>query len=329
MATFIGSSLALLQMKNRLAHLPNQVCLAADQASQTEQVAHPICFVSSQTLSNQKTTTLAVSPDGQILVSNAGRLIKLRQLLTGKVTHTLAGHADWVTALTVSPNGEILASASLDGTIKLWQLKTGQLLQTLSAGRMTTLAFSPNGRFIASGSRTRLWLDGQVAGGSGVQLWDVKTGLLLQKIGSGSVNAIAFSPDSKLLAMGSGNTQLWNLNTGRLMQKLDSGPVSALIFSSDGDMLVSGSSKVRVWNPRLGVLLYTFSLGASDLAISPDGQTLAIARGGLIELWQIQSAKFLGALRGSFYSGLEIAFGLDGRVLVSGSSDGMKIWRSQ
>ena len=65
------------------------------------------------------------------------------------------------------------------------------------------------------------------------------------------------------------------------------------------------------------------------MALSHDGQTLAAASGGTINLWQLETRKLLGSLRGSWYSGVFVDFGLKGQALVTGSSDGVKVWRAQ
>lgn len=284
------------------------------------------CFSLADTLSTRQTTSITTSPKGQFLASSYGQLIQLWDLSTGKPLTILTGHSDWVSAITFSPDGQMLASSSLDKTIRIWNSRTGQLLHLFAAGRMTTLAFSPDGTMLAAGSRNRFWLDGQL-GSSGVQIWGLKTGKQLRLLGSGQVAALAFSPNGQI-ATGSSDTQLWNLKTGELLHTLNSGEVTSLTFKPDGQTLVSGSSKIKVWHVDTGKLIHTFNSGASDLAVSPDGSTLAVANGGTIQVLQMATGKLLATFRGSWYSNLWVNFGLNGRLLVSGSSDGIKVWRS-
>jgi len=66
---------------------------------------------------------------------------------------------------------------------------------------------------------------------------------------------------------------------------------------------------------------------ASDLALIPDGKTLATATGGTVNLWELKTRTSLGNLRGSWYSGIFVDFGLKGRAIVAASSDGLRLWQ--
>ena len=286
------------------------------------------CFSLADTLSTRETTSITTSPKGHLLASSYGQTIQLWDLTTGKLLTTLKGHSDWVSAITLSPDAQTIASSSLDRTIRLWSLRMGKVLHTYNAGRMTVLAFSPDGRIVAGGSRHRFWLDGQ-PGSSGVQFWDLKTGKQLRSLGSGQIASLAFSPNGRILATGSKYTQVWDLKTRKLLHILNSGEVTSLAFNPDGQTLVTGSSRIKVWHVTTGQLIHTFNSGSSNLALSPDGQTLAVANGGTIQVWQMVSKRFLGTFRGSWYSNLWVDFGWNGRLLVSGSSEGIKVWRAQ
>ncbi len=284
-----------------------------------------VCYAQPQSLTTEQTTKIAVSPDGKILASSAHDIIHLWNLETGKKQRSLPGHRGWVSALAISPDGLTLASASLDRTIKLWSLETGNLLKTLYSGRATTIAFSPDGQTLASGSRLIKWADGTLSR-PGVQLWNLTTQEWQDTIGDQPVVAIAFSPNSKILAAGKQKTNLWLISTKQLLHSVNSGDLTALTFSRDGETLFTGSSRMKLWSVASGVLLHTFGIGTSDLALSPDGQTLAAAIGGTVQFWQPDTEDYLGMLRGSYYSGLSVAFGLNGNTIISSSSDGVRVW---
>lgn len=284
------------------------------------------CYDHPDTLSGEETTAIAVSANGQMLATSSHQMIRLWDLSTSKLLYSWKGHSNWVTALAISPDSQMLASSSLDQTIKLWNLKTGILLGTIPAGRVTCLEFSLDGKMLAGGSRIGRWVDEKTSPG-GVQLWNVATQGLIGNMGTGPVAALNFSPNGRLLAMGSKNTQIWQIATRQRIRTLNSGDITALAFSRDSQLLISGSSRIKIWHVRSGKLLHMLYSSASDLALSPDGKTLAAANGGTINFWQLGTRKFLGTLRGSWYSGLFVDFDRDSQSMITGSSDGIKIWQ--
>jgi Flp pilus assembly protein TadD len=163
---------------------------------------------------------------------------------------TLQGHTGVVDAVAFSGDGRRLASASRDGTVKVWEAATGQEALTLQghAGRVSGVAFSADGRRLASASTD--WT---------VKVWDGATGreALTLKGHTDIVNAVAFSPDGKRLASASrdGTVKVWEEATGQeaLTLKGHTGWVSAVAFSPDGKRLASALSEepekvwVKVW----------------------------------------------------------------------------------
>ncbi|KAM3098117.1 WD40 repeat domain-containing protein [Phormidesmis sp. 146-35] len=300
------------------ARLPQSVCVSAYEAG-------ILCYRQPKLLFSQKTTAIATSPNGKLLASTSESTIYLWDLQTERFT-TLKGHKDWVSAIAFSPDGQILASASLDRSVKLWSLKTGALLATFYTGRVTCLTFSPDGRTLATGSRLSKWADGSYSR-MGVQFWDVETRQWIDSLGDQPVTAIAYSPNGTQLAIGNRKTQIWQLKTQKLLHTLNSGDLTALLFTPDGEALLTASSRIKQWDVRSGDLTHTFSSGASDLALSPDGVTLATGTGGTVQLWQLDNEQLSGILRGSWHSSVSVEFGLGGRTIVSSGSDGIRVWR--
>ena len=146
---------------------------------------------------------------------------------------TLEGHTDSVYAVAFSPDGKLLASASLDCTARLWDTATGAALQTLEGhtAYVSSVAFSPDGKLLASAS-----------GDCTVRLWDAATEAALQTIEGHTayVSSVAFSPDGKLLASASGDhtVRLWDAATGTALRTLERyESIGELSFSRDGQYL--------------------------------------------------------------------------------------------
>lgn len=289
------------------------------------------CYPNETILATQPTTAIATDPSGQLLVSSNQATVDVWDLARSQRVRSLKGHSQWVTDLVISPNGQTLASGSLDGTINLWNLATGELQGTLPAEQVSVLAFSPDGTTLASGSRFVRAVGAKVF--HPIQLWDVATGQRLTTIEVREpVTAIAFSPDGQRLAFGTTKASVWDLSTQQLSHTVDSGDLNALIFSVDGELLLTGSDGIqgedgiKFWTADSGNLVRVLDSVAADFALSPDGTLLLTTYGGTANVWRMQPFGYLGTLRGSTYSGLVAEFGLGGTAIATGSSDGVKVW---
>ena len=149
---------------------------------------------------------IAYSPDGSLLAVAGGIGIWLYDAETGEELNLFTGHTDYVYSVSFSLDGEMLASGSWDGTVRLWDVATGAAIRTLTGhtDRVNSVSFSPGGEMLASGS-----LDGTV------RLWDVATGAAIRTLTGHTdrVYGVSFSPDGEMLASGSldGTVLLWNL----------------------------------------------------------------------------------------------------------------------
>jgi WD40 repeat protein/transcriptional regulator with XRE-family HTH domain len=254
----------------------------------------------------------------------------------GKMLHLAwQAHSAAVQALSISPDEQVLATGSWDGTLKLWNLESGALLwMGQHSSSVQRLAFTPDGRTLASGGDDAV-----------IHLWEVSTGTHLQTLSgqSSPVYALAWSPDGNLLTSGNfdGNMYLWEMQ-GRQAAHPDTathiltghrGPVWSVAFSPDGRILASGSfdQTVKLWDvERLEgrETLTGHTAPVNAVAWSPDGRLLASgSRDQMIWLWEIERGSYRMALHGHTAVIHALAFMSGSRNLLSGSEDGtLRLW---
>jgi WD40 repeat protein len=316
----------------------------------------------------------AFSPDGKTLAL-ASSTLRLCDVATGKERAAPEAHRCAVVALGFSPDGKTLASGGYDGALGLWDVPRGKALRSLGTAHYvpvhpnaiptvltTSVAFSPDGRELASGGLdavVRVWalktgdlvreLPGRNAAFSAdrktlitaddeVRVWDAASGKLLRKLRREDnprlSTTLGFSPDGRALAAvefspkdGSSTVVVYDLDTGKARRRLEARDncFQALAFSADGRTLAAGGDPLLVWDLSTGRLVRKIADSGEDicsLAFSPDGKVVASGhQDESIRLWDVRTGKELGRLRGHRGWVGSLAFSPDGRLLASGGWD--------
>ncbi len=264
----------------------------------------------------------------------AGNAQTQRQRL--HIVRSLDGNADWVNAVSFSPDGQFALSGAEDNSVKLWEVVTGRQIQTFTGleSQPISVALSPDGSYLVSESSN-----------GHVRLWDVDSGKAIRTFErhSEAVLAATFSPNGKHVLSGcgeAGTLRLWETETGKVVRTFDNNPeaIFSLAFSPDGKYILTGSGQsgtLKLWDAATGSVVRTFDEGDWDstyvfsVSFSPDGRyALSGSDDMTARLWDVESGDLVRTFDG--HSGLVIAvsFSPDGQYVLSGSSDmKVQLWK--
>lgn len=251
---------------------------------------------------NDAGPAISLSPDANLAATSDPNSVDvlLWDTATGEKLLTLTGHESGVNSIDFSPDGSLIVTG---GTIaRLWDVKTGKQLQILAVDpktaepisesimqhflsfRFLDVEFSPNGRYILTGSNDGI-----------ARLWDIETGAEIRQFqgherysddGSrGLVYSVAFSPAGDLVLTGSGDrtARIWDVETGQEIHQFKAAfPVSSVDFSKDGKYILTGENHggtARLWHIDSGKVLKEFNNGqdgVNSVAFSPDNQSVLL-----------------------------------------------------
>ena len=310
---------------------------------------------------------LAFSPDGKTLaIANVNTWVRLLDLdslsrnaatisslvenmywphnvrppLNMAVATNVAGlgqHQDCVTSVAFLPDGSKLVTASLDNTLKIWDLRLRKAVAVLKGhrGSVLQLAVSADGTTIASISTDRT-----------VRLWRVEREQEADVLGHpAGVWSTCYSGDGKWLASGcfDGSIRLWDAATRQCVQRFPGhgGNVGRLLFSRDNKLLISAGEDelIKIWdvtNPGTKPLATLWGHHGSvySLCLSPDGRTLVSANGfydekdpGVVKFWDLSKRQEIASFRAHTEGIHSMVISPDGRLLATGSFDAtLKLW---
>lgn len=257
----------------------------------------------------------------------------------GKLEGHLCYFQGGVTSVCVSPDGENIITGSADGTAKIWELRTGNLVRSLEkhlhTGEVSSVCVCKNGQYVITGSDDRT-----------ACFWDLRTGNLVRTVEHHTgVTSVAASPGDLHVVTGSvdHSVWVWDQLTGMLVRTLLGDQniehleaVTAVCVSPDGEYVISGSrdKTAKVWALQTGVLHCTL-VGHTDhvtsVCVSRDGtQVLTGSRDMTVGVWDLATGQMTRMLAGHTMGVRSVAVSLDGIHVLTGSDDRTaKLWNLQ
>ena len=281
---------------------------------------------------------VAVSPDGhQIITGSDDTTIKVWDLESGqllrtlesqrRLLHSFEGHSGGVISIALTSNGQQVVSGSNDKTIKVWNLKNGNLIHTLEGHifPIKAVVITPDGGKIISVSEHTFIV------------WDLTNGKLIQTIELHIFDNLAISSDGEQAVTEFNKTlTVWDLihKSELYTLKGHTGRINAVLMTPDGKQAISGSADntIKVWDLVNGQLLYTLVEGhflpVRSLTLTPDGkQAISGSDDKTIKVWDMKSGQMLRTLEGHASDVNALVQTPDGRQVISGSSDKtIKVW---
>lgn len=311
-----------------------------DSLRRSATVSAAVSAKMSATLGAIALTTLTALPAATVLLTQAVTQSAAQAQSaprSAQLLYTLTGHNGGVNTVAFTPFNHYAVSGSVDRTIRLWDLRTGETVRTLNNSHaVNNITLSPDGNKIyGTGPSYK----------PSVKIWQRETGQLKQVISDFEtvVRAMDVSSDSEVLAAAllRGVVELWDTRTGDRLKTLTGHTdyVTAVAFAPGGRTLVTGSAgrdrSIRVWNVEKGEERYSITPQTNghkdwvlDVDVASNGRVFASASADkTIKLWDVETGRLIRTFTGhsSWVRSVQISRNND--YIVSGSKDGsVKVW---
>jgi WD40 repeat protein len=269
---------------------------------------------------------IVLSPDGRYAAVQGRQQSRAQLWDLERGTSQTLEHSGVVTAISVSPRGDLAVTGTLDGSVHLWELRTGKgRALGVKQGAISWLAFSPEGARLAVGNTEGL-----------LRLWTLGTGRS-ELVGSheGRINQVHFSRDGQFLATSSDDrtARLWDLRTGQSrVLRGHRGAAFPLDFSPDGHWLAAGSydatTRLFAVTTQANRLLAGAPSLLTMLTASPDGRRLAaLGMDGALFLFDVTTGSTTLVEHTHTTEPIAFQFSPDGRWLAAGGKGGsLRLW---
>jgi len=251
----------------------------------------------------------------------------------GPLPHTPADYTGWVSSVSVTPDGRFAISASGDKTLKVWDIKNGEVIRTLEGHTswITSVSVTPDGRFAISASYDKT-----------LKVWELETGKEIRTLEGHThwVTSVSVTPDGRFAISASLDETLkvWELCSGKKIRTLAGyiGSASSVSVTPDNRFAIFASEKktLKVCDIKSGKTIRTLvghTQWIRSVSVTPDGRfAISASHDKTLKVWELETGKEIRTLEGHINWVTSVSVTPDGRLAISVSYDKtLKVWELQ